>query len=104
MPLEETEDVVIGFEQVPIEIVDGVVLVVGVVVARPRGQKLVARAEHRRAVGEHQQADEVPHLPAAQRQHLRGAPSSPSQPQFQLRLSSVPSVLPCPLASLCLWL
>ena len=30
-----------------------------------------------------------------------GAPSSPSQPQFQLRLS-VPSLLPCPLASLCL--
>src|SRR6476619_705003 len=33
-----------------------------------------------------------------------GARQSPSQPQFQLRLSFGPSVFPCPFASLCLLL
>src|SRR5215470_12378599 len=33
-----------------------------------------------------------------------GSSEGPSTPQFQLRLSSVPSRLPSPFASLCFWL
>ena len=88
-------------ESRPIEPGDLVVLVVRVVVAVLRVQELIAGHDHRETVGEHEQRDEV----LCRRRNASTASdafASPSTPQFQLRLSSVPSRLPWPLVSLCL--
>ena len=99
--LHETVDVGVPLEQAPVEPADLVVLAVGVVVAVLRAAHLVAHEQHRRAGRQQFEHKEVLDLAIAQR--LDGASSvGPSTPQFQLRLSSAPSRLSSPFASLCL--
>jgi hypothetical protein len=76
-------------------------LVVGIVVAALRAARPVPGQDHRHALGEEEDDGEVPDLPLAQRLDGRVG-RLPSKPQFQLRLSLVPSRLPSPFASLCL--
>jgi hypothetical protein len=58
--------------------------------------------QHRHALRQQQRRQQVALLPRAQRVDLRVVVGRPSAPQFQERLSSVPSRLSSPLASLCL--
>ena len=68
---EEPKDILVGAEPVPVEPTRRVVLVVRVVVAALSLQELVTRAEHGRAVRQHQQAAEVLRLPLPQLQNMR---------------------------------
>jgi hypothetical protein len=61
---------------------------------------LVSREEHGNALGEEEGGEEVPDLSLAERLHGRIVGGALA-PQFQEALSSVPSRLSSPLASLC---
>src|SRR5208337_1120941 len=69
--LEEAEYVLIRLELTPIQPANFVVLVIRVVVSELSVQKLVTRAEHRDAVREHEEAEEVLSLFPAKCQNLR---------------------------------
>src|SRR5208337_417791 len=68
---EEQEYVLIRLEPAPIQPVDFVVLVVGIIVSELCIQELVTRPEHRDAVREHEEAEEVFSLFPAKCQNLR---------------------------------
>src|SRR5215467_7276219 len=68
--LEETEDVLIRPEVIPVQPADFIVLVVWIVVTELRVQELIAGPEHRDAVREQEQAAEVLDLVPAKRQNL----------------------------------
>ena len=85
----------------PVEPGDLVVLAVGVVVALLGAAHLVPAEQHRDAEGQQQGGEHRPGLAGPQGQHA-GSSVGPSAPQFHERLSSVPSRLASPLASLCL--
>src|ERR1700731_762039 len=72
--LKEAEYVLIRLEQTPIQPADFAVLVIGIVVSELCIQELVARAEHRDAVRDHEQAEEVFSLFPAQFENLRWRP------------------------------
>ena len=86
----------------PVEPADLVVLAVGVVVAVLRAADLVAgeRASARPATASGWRRSSCI-CRVAQRLDRPASSVGPSTPQFQLRLSSMPSRLPSPLASLC---
>ncbi len=96
--LVEVEPGVVG---VPVHPGDLVVVAVGVVVAALGAAALVAGGDHGTPVDRHNVAIR---LAACLRRSARTAASSvsPSTPQFQERLLSVPSRLSSPLATLCL--
>ena len=79
-----------------------VVLAIGVVVAGLRAPDLVAHQQHGRSLREQQSAATAPRRMRSRRSPISGSSETPSTPQFQLRLSSCPSRLSSPLASLCL--
>src|SRR5215469_3744084 len=70
--LEKAEYVLIFLELTPIEPAGFVVLVVWIVVSELRVQELIPRAEHRNAVREHEEAEEVFRLFPAKCQNLLG--------------------------------
>src|SRR5208337_762245 len=63
--LDEAEMIRMGYLARPVQPCRLVVLVIWVIVAALGLQELVARGEHRNAVGEQQQADQVLRLPLA---------------------------------------
>src|SRR5580704_2165773 len=69
---EEAEHIVVGAEQIPVEVIDLVVLIVGVVVAFVSGEELISGREHGSAVREHEKAEEVSYLTAPQGENLVG--------------------------------
>jgi hypothetical protein len=80
-----------------------VVLAIGVVVAALGAAHLVARRAAWHALGQDSVASRLRFCALAQRDDA-GSSVSPSTPWFQDWLSSAPSRLSSPLASLCLWL
>src|SRR5271166_1383998 len=68
---EEAKYVLIGLELTPIEPADFVVLVIRVVVSKLCVQELVTSPEHRDAVREHEEAEEIFSLFPAKCQNLR---------------------------------
>src|ERR1700687_699102 len=64
---EKAEDILIRTEPSPVEPDRRVIDIVWVGVALLGVHELVARTEHRRAIGEHQQGAEIPDLLLAQR-------------------------------------
>ena len=70
----EPEDVAVGVKATPVQPARLVVLVVGVVVAPLCVKELVAGPQHRRAIGEEEQAEEVLRLSLPQRHHLGRSP------------------------------
>jgi hypothetical protein len=85
----------------PVEPADLVVLAVCVVVPSLRAAEFVAAENHRDSEGEQQGGQHGAPLPRTQ-VTTAGSVVGPSTPQFQERLSSVPSRFDSPLASLCL--
>ncbi len=84
---EKAEDILIRAEPSPVEPDRRVIDIVRIGVAVLGMHKLVARAEHRRAIREHQQCAEIPDLLLAQRRD-RGR-------RFVLaRTDAIPAVLP----------
>ena len=71
----EAENVGMRFEPIPVEPGGRVLLIVRIVVPALGLEELIARAQHRRAVGEQEQAQEVLGLALAQRDHLGGRPA-----------------------------
>src|ERR1039458_7957980 len=69
---DEAEYVLIRLKLTPIQPAGFVVLVIGVVVSELCIQELVAGAEHRDAVREHEEAEEVLSLFPTKYQNLRG--------------------------------
>ncbi len=69
--LGEAEEIALPLEQPPVHPADLVVLAVRVVVAPLRAAELVARQQHRRALRQQQQGEEVARLPRAQGEHGR---------------------------------
>ena len=67
---EEPEYILIRLELTPIQPADFVVLVIRIVVSELCIQEFVTGAEHRDAVREHEQAEEVFSLFPSQRQNL----------------------------------
>ena len=90
------------YEQRPIEPIRFVVLTVSVVVAVLRAPDFIAHQEHGKPKREQRDGHEILHLAVSESLNFRIV-VGPSTPQFQLRLSSAPSRLSSPLASLCLW-
>ncbi len=77
----------------PVEPGNGAVLAICVVVALLRASHFVAHGEHRPTFGEEQDREEILDLPAAERFDRRDRRVGPSTPQFQLKLSFVPSLV-----------
>ena len=86
--------------ELPVDPAELVVLAVGVVVAVLGAADLVAGHQHRHAVGEEQRREEVARC-RSRSAFTAGSSVSPSTPQFQERLSVVPSWLSSRFASLC---
>ena len=80
-----------------------VILTVSFVVTVLGAPHFVAHQNHGRTEREHGDGKKVLYLPVSQHLH-GGIVRGPSTPQFQLRLSSEPSLFSSPFASLCLWL
>src|SRR5208337_5013278 len=70
--LDEAEMIRMGYLTRPVQPCRIVVLVIWIIVAALGLQKLVARGQHRDAVGQQQQADQVLRLPLAKGHHIGG--------------------------------
>src|SRR5215471_9816556 len=75
--LEETENVLVLLELVPVEPSGFAVLVIGIVIAELRVQEFVAGPKHWDPVRQHEKAEKVLYLPAPQGQHLIRHPLIP---------------------------
>ena len=96
----EGEQLLLPGVEVPVEPGDLVVLAPAVVVAALGAAHLVAAQQHRRALREESVVRKL-RICRARSAWISGSSVGPSAPQFQERLSSVPSRLSSPLASLC---
>src|SRR5437879_13823871 len=84
--LEEAAYIGVRWQATPVEPSDRAVHVIGVAVAALRLQELVAGANHRRGVGQHQQAAAILHLPRPQFYNLR------ADTRLSVALPAVPAI------------